>query len=165
MTSVVKQIETAIVAALEAELELAARVTGFRSSVLAGMVKTEGNVGLPEVFVKVSNASGDNYGSPVLEFDVQLNVKLEWGDDPTIATFDEVAAKVEALLIRWNNRGDMDPLSTAVSTENFRCDGCKLSGGPDAFYGDGSRPIIATTFNFAVVGVYQTTNETEALNG
>lgn len=162
MTSVVKQIETAIVAALEAELELAAKVTGFRSSVLAGMVKTEGDVGLPEVFVKVSNASGDNYGSPVLEFDVALSVRLELADDPTIESFDEVAAKVEALLIRWNNRGDMDPLSTAVSTDNFRCDGCRLSGGADAFFGEGARPFVSTTFNFAVVGVYQTQTEEEA---
>lgn len=164
MTSVVKQIETAIVAALETELELAAKVTGFRASVASGNVKTEDGDGRPEVFVKVSNPSGDNYGAPALEFDVALTVRLEWSDDPTISTFDEVAAKVEALLIRWNNRGDMDPLSTAVSTENFRCDGCKLSGGPDAFDGAGSMPAITTTFNFAVVGVYQETpqNEQEA---
>ncbi len=167
MTSIVKQLEAAIVAALNAALDpdgagnSVGRVSGFRQSVAEGLVKTSDGDGRPEVLVAVSPATSQSYGSHVVEFDVSVSVRLDWADDPTIAAFDEAAALVERQFMRWNAQGGIADMSAALSTENFRADGFKLAGGTDSAEVSGDRSSVSTTFGFAVMGVYQ---ETETPN-
>lgn len=165
MISLVKQLETAVVSALAPVVGNAARVTGFRASVAEGFVKSQASDGRPEVIVAVTPANSDNYASPVLEFSVAASVRLEWCDDPTLGTFDEIAALVERKLIEWNSRANIEAMSEALSTANFRCDGFRLGGGNDSVVTE-QRPYIATIQNFSVKGVYrdaeaETTNEEE----
>lgn len=162
MASIVKQIEAATIAALSSALDGAARVTGFRQSVAEGFVKTSDGDGRPEVIVSVSSATSQSYGSPILEYGVTVQVRLEWSDDPTLAKFDETAAAVEALFMRWNLREGRDDMAAALTTDNFRADGFKLSdGGGDSADVSGDRPAISTSQGFSVMGVYQTPEETQ----
>lgn len=153
MTSIVRQLEAAIMSALEDALDGAALVTGFRQSVADGTVKTADGDGRPEVRVSVQPAASASYASPVLEFSVSAAVSVQWSDDPAIATFDEACAAVESLLMRWNLMEGRIEMKEALATENFRCDGFRLAGGTDAFY-DGTVKSVSTTFNFAVKGVF-----------
>ena len=154
MASVVRQLEAAIATALETALDGSAKVMGIRAAVASGLVKTTDGDGRPEVYVAVSPASADSYASPVLTFAVAVSVRLEWEDDPTIAAFDETAAKIEALLIGWNSRANTDALATALTTDNFRCDGFRLGGGNDSVELGGNTPSISTVFNFELKGIY-----------
>lgn len=163
MASIVRQLETAIMAALESALTPTAQaapvalVTGFRESVASGTVKTSDGDGRPEVAVQVSPATADGYAMPIVEFDVSITVRLDWSDDPTIAAFDEVAAVVETLLHRWNLIENEEDMVSALSTENFRCDGLGLRGGADSVTISGGNGVsaIMTVFNFAVKGIYR----------
>ena len=157
MTSIVKQLETALIAAMRTATDGSAQITGFRQSVAEGRVKTSDSDGRPEVLVTVSPAVSQNYASPVVEFDVNIAVRLEWSDDPTIQSFDEIAALVEFQLHRWNVRENIAAMSAALTTENFRADGFKLGGGTDSADVAGDRATISTVFNFAVMGVFTET--------
>lgn len=157
MTSIVKQLEAAIIAAMEAAVDGAARVSGFRQSVAEGFVKSSDGDGRPEVLVAVSPASSPNYASPVVEFEVNVSVRLEWSDDPTIQSFDEIAALVEYQLHRWNRRENIAAMSSALTTDNFRADGFRLGGGSDTVDAPSDRATISTVFNFAVMGVFTET--------
>ncbi len=161
MTSLVKQLEAAVVAALKTATDGAALVRGFRESVAEGLVKVSTGDGRPEVMVSVTPATAESYASPVLEFSVSVAVRLEWGDDPTIASFDEVAAIVERVFLRWNDNANIEQMSAALTTENFRAAGFRLDAGQDsAEIGDVS--VISTTSNFAVKGIFTETTTTEA---
>lgn len=154
MTSVVRQVEAAFETALNVALFGAAKVTGFRAYVEHGLVKSSDGDGRPEVLVAVTPAASENYASPVISFDVALTVRLEWSDDPTIRAFDETAAVVERMIMRWNCRANIEEMSAALTTDNFRCDGFRLGGGSDNISGDGSRSSISTVFNMTVKGVF-----------
>lgn len=160
MASVVKQIEAAIIAAMETAVDGAAKVSGFRQSVAEGLVKTSDGDGRPEVLVAVQPAAADSYASPVIEFEAGVRVILDWSDDPTIAVFDQIAEVVERLLMRWNLNGNIETMSAALSTDNFRAAGFTLRGGTDNI-DDGDNPSISTDFYFAVKGVYQETETTQ----
>lgn len=161
MTSLVKQLEAAVVAALKTATDGAALVRGFRESVAEGFVKVSTGDGRPEVMVTVTPANADSYASPIIEFSVSVAVRLEWGDDPTIASFDEVAAIVERVFLRWNDNANIEQMSAALTTENFRAAGFRLDAGQDsAEIGDVS--VISTTNNFAVKGIFTETTTTEA---
>jgi hypothetical protein len=160
MISLVKQIEAAVIAAMETVVGDAAKVTGFRASVAQGLVKSQESDGRPEVIVAVAPASSDNYASLVVNFDVAISVRLKWRDDPTIEKFDEIAALVERQLIRWNSRANIEVMSAALSTANFRCDGFRLGGGNDSVEAD-TRPYIANTQNFTVKGVFVDDDDTD----
>lgn len=157
MTSTVKQLEAAIIAAMETAADGAAKVSGFRQSVANGLVKTSDGDGRPEILVAVQSPTSQSYGSPVIEFEASVSVRLEWSDDPTIAKFDEIAAVVERMLHRWNANGHIEQMSAALTTENFRADGFKLAGGGDNIDASGENPTISTVQNFAVMGVYKET--------
>lgn len=160
MASIVRQIESAVIAALDTELDGAARVQGFRESVAEGLVKTSDGDGRPEVLVSVNPPTAETYGVNKLEFDVNVQVRLEWADDPTIAAFDEIAAIVEDLLMRWNLNANIATVVAALSTDNFRCCGLRMNGGSDSA-SIGERSYISSTFSFAVKGMYtETTGET-----
>lgn len=160
MTSLVKQLETAVIAAMKLAVGDSAQVLGFRQSVAEGFVKAQNSDGRPEVIVAVNPATSDNYSSPIIGFDVAVSVRLEWCDDPTITAFDEVAALVERQLIVWNCRTNIEAMSAALSTANFRCGGFRLGGGNDTVEAE-ARPFIATNMNFSVKGVYIEDDETE----
>ena len=158
MTSIVKQLEAAVIAAMEDATDGAALVRGFRESAMAGIVKTSDGDGRPEIDVAVTPATSDNYASPVIEFAVSVSVRLDWSDDPTISAFDEVAAAVERVLQRWNRRENIEAMSAALSTENFLdFDGFRLDGGQDSADISGETPLIATVFNFAAKGIFSET--------
>lgn len=160
MTSLVRQLEAAVIAAIASATDGAALVRGFRESAIAGTVKTSTGDGRPEIDVAVTPATSDSYASPVIEFSVAVSVRLDWSDDPTITEFDEVAAAVERMLQRWNVRENIEQMSAALSTENFRCDGFRLDGGQDSADIGGDIPAISTTFNFAAKGIFtETTTE------
>lgn len=161
MTSLVKQIEAAVVAALKTATDGSAVVRGFRESVAQGLVKVSTGDGRPEVFVAVTPATSENYASPVLEFSVSVQVRLDWSDDPTIADFDEVAAVVERVFMRWNLNGNIEAMSAALTTENFRADGFRLDAGQDSVE-VGDESTISTTSNFTVKGIFTETQTTEA---
>ena len=161
MTSLVKQLEAAVVAALKTATDGAALVRGFRESVAEGFVKVSTGDGRPEVMVTVTPANAESYASPIIEFSVSVRVQLEWSSDPTIASFDEVAAIVERVFLRWNDNANIEQMSTALTTENFRAAGFRLDAGQDsAEIGDVS--VISTTSNFAVKGIFTETTTTEA---
>ena len=163
MASIVRQLEAAIMTALESALTPTdqaapvALVMGFRKSVASGTVKTSDGDGRPEVVVQVSPATSDGYAMPIVEIDASITVRLNWTDDPTIAAFDEVAAVVETLLHRWNLVENDNEMSAALSTDNFRCDGLGLRGGTDSvtFPSGNGASAIMTVFNFAVKGIYR----------
>lgn len=165
MTSLVRQLEAKVVAAMETVVDGAAKVTGFRASVAQGLVKSQESDGRPEVIVAVNPATSDSYASPVIGFDVAVSVRLEWADDPTITAFDEIAALVERKFIEWNLRENYAAMTEALTCDNFRCDGFRLGGGSDGVDAD-PRPAIFTTMNFTVKGVFiddlaETTNENQ----
>lgn len=162
MTSLVKQLEAAVVAAVKTATDGAALVRGFRESVAEGYVKISTGDGRPEVLVSVTPATSENYASPVLEFSVSAQVRLEWSDDPTIADFDEVAATVERVFMRWNLNGNIEAMSAALTTENFRADGFRLDAGQDTVALGDKTSVISTTMNFAVKGIFTETQTTEA---
>lgn len=154
MASIVRQLEAALITALEAALDGAARVTGFRESVESGLVKTSDGDGRPKVAVTVTPANSESYGTPIIELEASILVRLDWSDDPSIAVFDEVAAVVETLLHRWNAVEHIYNAFDALSTDNFRCDGLALRGGADSVTLSGAKSIM-TTFNFAVKGIFR----------
>lgn len=154
MISLVKQLETAVIAAMKSVVGDAAKVTGVRMSVADGSVKLELSEGLPEVIVAVSPASSQSYASPVLEFPVAVSVRVEWSEDPTIAKFDEVAALIERKFMEWNLRENIEDMGAALTTENFRADGFTLAGGTDTVEPGNGRPTISTTMSFNVKGVF-----------
>lgn len=157
MTSLVRQLEVAVIAAMKTATDGAALVRGLRESAIAGTVKTSTGDGRPEIDVAVTPATSDSYASPVVEFSVAVSVRLDWSDDPTISAFDEVAAAVERILHRWNMRENIEAMSAALSTENFRCDGFRLDGGQDSADVEAEMSAISTVFNFAVKGVFTET--------
>lgn len=160
MTSLVRQIEAAVIAAMKTATDGAALIRGFREAAIAGIVKTSDGDGRVEVDVAVTPATSDSYASPVIEFAVAVSVSLDWSDDPTISAFDEVAAAVERILHRWNMRENIEAMSAALSTANFRCDGFRLDGGEDSADIETGLYTISTVFNFAVKGVFtETTTE------
>lgn len=160
MTSLVRQLEAAVIAATESATDGTALVRGLRESAIAGTVKTSTGDGRPEIDVAVTPATSDSYASPVIEFSVAVSVRLYWSDDPTITEFDEVAAAVERMLQRWNIRENIEQMSAALSTENFRCDGFRLDGGQDSADVGEESSAISTVLNFAVKGVFtETTTE------
>lgn len=162
MTSLVKQLESAVVAAVKTATDGAALVRGFRESVAEGFVKVSTGDGRPEVMVTVTPANAESYASPIIEFSVSVAVRLEWSDDPTIASFDEVAAIVERVFLRWNDNANIEQMSAALTTENFRAAGFRLDAGQDSVEIGDKWSVISTTNNFAVKGIFTETTTTEA---
>lgn len=152
MASIVRQIEASVIAAMESVVGDAAKVSGLREAVAEGLVKFADSDGRPMVIVNVAPAASAGYSSPIIEFDVDVAVRLEFIDDPTISTFDEVAALVERKCLEWNDGDNMDAMTAALSTDNFRCDGFKLGGGFDTVPRNDERPYIQTTQKFTVKG-------------
>ena len=157
MTSLVRQLEAAVIAAMKTATDGAALVRGFREIAIAGTVKSSDGDGRAGVDVAVTPATSDGYASPVIEFAVAVSIRLDWSDDPTISAFDEAAAAIERILHRWNMRENIEAMSAALSTENFRCDGFRLDGGQDSADVGGKVSAISTVFNFAVKGVFTET--------
>lgn len=160
MISLVRQIESAVMSALTNALGDAALVTGFRESTIPGTVKTSDGDGRPEVLVQVQPATTESYGVQILEFQVTAIIQLRWSDDPTIAAFDEVSAIVERVLMDFNQNENLDEMTAALTTANFRCDGFALRGGSDSISLQSVPATISMTFNFALKGAYipDTTN-------
>ena len=159
MTSLVRQLEAAVIAAIETATDGLALVRGFREKALAGEVKTSDGDGRPQIVVRISPPTAASYASPVLEFAASVFVSLAWADDPTIAAFDEVAARVERLLVRFNANGNIEAMSAALSTSNFRANGFRLDDGVDSAIIENAANTITTTMNFAVKGVFKETEE------
>lgn len=155
ISSIARQVEANMVAAIEA-LDLGVdEVVGFRQPVTAPAVKEEEAAARSVVAVVVSLPAPYIPTTGIIEMAVAVSLAVERGALPQ-GGFDELDQPLHALFLSW----DADPsvADTALGSEDFSLGGFLFDGTPQSFF-DSSLNRWTTSWTFTVRGTLLTQNE------